>query len=58
MNLSIFRLPALAALLAFLTVTLSGCDLAKGIFKAGFFSAFIVMLLVGLGVLFLIRRLR
>ena len=56
MNLSIFRLPALAALLAFLAVTLSGCDLAQGIFKAGFFSAFIVMLLVGLGILFLIRR--
>ncbi len=58
MNLSIFRLPALAVLLAFMATALSSCDLAQGIFKAGFFSAFILMLLVGLGILFLIRRFR
>ena len=58
MNLSLFRLPALAVLLAVVATTLTSCDLAKGIFQAGFFSAFIVMLLVGLGILFLIRRMR
>ncbi len=58
MKFSLFRLPALALLLAFVATALTGCDLAQGIFKAGFFSAFIIMLLVGLGILFLIRRMR
>ena len=58
MNRSIFRLPVLALLLAFIATTLSSCDLAKGIFKAGFFSAFIVMALVGFLILYLIRRMR
>ena len=58
MNLSLFRLPALAVLLAFLTVALSGCDLAKGIFKAGFFSALILVVLLVVVALMLFRRLR
>ena len=58
MKPSIFRLPALAFLLAFVATTLTSCDLAKGIFKAGFFSAFILIALVAFGILFLIRRMR
>jgi len=58
MNRSLFRLPAMAVLLAFVATTLSSCDLAQGIFKAGFYSAFIVIVLVVLGILFLIRKMR
>ena len=48
----------MAVLLTFIATALSGCDLAKGIFKAGFYSAFILIVLVVVGILFLIRRMR
>ena len=41
-----------------LTFGLSSCDLARGIFKAGFYSAFILIILVVVLGVFLIRRFR
>jgi len=45
----------LIVLLLFATAA-SGCRLAAGIFKAGFWSGIIVVVLILVGVLFLIRK--
>ena len=55
---SFLRLPALALLLAFVITTLTSCDAIAGIFKAGFYSAFIVIAIVVLLILFIVRRFR
>ena len=39
-----------------LAMTLSSCDLAKGIFKAGFYTAIILVVLVVVLILWLVRR--
>ena len=58
MNLTRFRAPLTAFLLAFMVTALSSCDLAKGIFKAGFFTAFILIFFIGFLLLYLFRRMR
>jgi hypothetical protein len=47
----------LAILLA-LTITLAGCELVEGIFKAGFFVGVIAVVLVVAGVGFLVAKMR
>lgn len=54
----LFRLPLLAFLLASVITFLSSCDAIKGIFKAGFYSAFILIFIVVLLILFVVRRFR
>ncbi len=58
MKPAIIRLPTLAFLMALVVTTLSSCDVIKGIFKAGFVSAFVLIFIVGLLILFLMRRFR
>lgn len=53
-----FRLPALALLLALLVTSLTGCDVIADIFKAGFYTAFILIALIAVLILWLIRRAR
>lgn len=45
-------------LLLLLSVTVSGCDLVAGIFKAGFWTGIIVVALVVVGILFLVGKSR
>ncbi|MEI6946147.1 phosphatidate cytidylyltransferase [Paraflavisolibacter sp. H34] len=45
-------------LLFALAMTLTSCQLVEGIFKAGFYSAFIVIILVVGLIIFLISRFR
>jgi hypothetical protein len=47
----------LAVLIA-LTLTLAGCEVIGGIFKAGFFVGVIVVMLVVVGVGFLVAKMR
>lgn len=51
-------MPLLAFLLASVITFLSSCDAIKGIFKAGFYSAFILIFIVVLLILFVVRRFR
>ncbi len=39
-----------------LATTLSSCDLAKGIFKAGFYTAIFIVILVVVLIIWLVRR--
>ena len=48
----------LVVLLLLSATAASGCRLAAGIFKAGFWSGIIVVVLVVVGVLFLVRKAR
>jgi hypothetical protein len=50
------QLTYLGICLAGLAMTLTSCELAKGIFKAGFYSAFIVIILVVGLIIWLISR--
>ena len=43
-------------MLLLLATSASGCRLAAGIFKAGFWSGIIVVALIVVGVLFLLRK--
>ncbi|MBD0285897.1 MAG: hypothetical protein ICV79_10810, partial [Flavisolibacter sp.] len=45
-------------LLIAMAVTLSSCDLAKGIFKAGFWTAIILIVLVVGVIIWLVGRMR
>ena len=45
-------------LLLLLSVTVSGCDLVGGIFKAGFWAGIIVVALVVIGIVFLVGKAR
>jgi hypothetical protein len=45
-------------LLLLLTVGASGCRLAGGIFKAGFWAGIIVVVLVVVGLMFVVRKTR
>ena len=45
-------------LLLLLSVTVSGCELVAGIFKAGFWTGIIVVALVVVGILFLVGKAR
>ncbi len=55
---TLLRLPALAFLLALMMTTLTSCDAIASIFKAGFYSAFILIAIVVLLILFVVRRFR
>ena len=48
----------LVVLLLLSATAASGCRLAAGIFKAGFWSGIIVVVLIVVGVLFLVRKAR
>jgi uncharacterized membrane protein len=48
----------LVLLLLLSAITASGCRIAAGIFKAGFWSGIIVVVLIVVGVLFLLRKVR
>lgn len=48
----------LVLLLLLSATAASGCNLAAGIFKAGFWSGIIVVVLIVVGVLFLVRKAR
>lgn len=48
----------LVVLLLLSATAASGCRLAAGIFKAGFWSGIIVVLFIVVGVLFLVRKAR
>jgi hypothetical protein len=45
-------------ILLLLSVTVSGCDLVGGIFKAGFWAGIIVVALVVIGIVFLVGKAR
>jgi hypothetical protein len=45
-------------ILLLLTVSVSGCDLVAGIFKAGFWAGIIVVALVVVGIVFLVGKVR
>ena len=45
-------------LLCLLAVTAAGCSVATGIFKAGFWSGIIVVILVVVGIVFLVGKAR
>ena len=55
-NSAVSRL--LVVLLLLSATAASGCRLAAGIFKAGFWSGIIVVVLIVVGVLFLLRKVR
>ena len=44
--------------LVLLAVSATGCDLAQGIFKAGFWVGVIVVVLIAVGVIFLLGKVR
>ena len=46
------------AILLLLTLTLAGCEAVAGIFKAGFFTGIIVVILVLAGIGFLAMKMR
>ena len=48
----------LVLLLLLSATAASGCRIAAGIFKAGFWSGIIVVVLIVVGVLFLLRKVR
>ena len=48
----------LVLLLLLSAIAASGCRIAAGIFKAGFWSGIIVVVLIVVGVLFLLRKVR
>jgi uncharacterized membrane protein len=45
-------------LVALLTAGASGCRLAAGIFKAGFWTGIIIVVLVVVGIVFLVGKMR
>ena len=45
-------------ILLLLSVTVSGCDLIGGIFKAGFWTGIIIVVLVVAGIVFLVGKAR
>jgi hypothetical protein len=45
-------------LVVFLTLIVSGCSLAGGIFKAGFWTGIILVAIVAVGLMFLVAKMR
>lgn len=45
-------------LVLFLAFAVSGCELAGGIFKAGFWTAIVLVALVAVGLMFLVAKMR
>jgi hypothetical protein len=45
-------------ILLLLSITVSGCDLIGGIFKAGFWTGIIIVVLVVVGIVFLVGKAR
>ena len=45
-------------LVLFLALAVSGCNIAGGIFKAGFWSGIILVVLVAVGLMFLVAKMK
>ena len=45
-------------LVFFLALAVSGCNIAGGIFKAGFWSGIILVVLIAVGLMFLVTKMR
>jgi hypothetical protein len=50
------RMTALILVLSALAMQLTGCELAKGIFKAGFWAGIIVVVAIVAGIGYLVKR--
>ncbi len=45
-------------LVLFLALVISGCNLAGGIFKAGFWAGIVVVALIAVGLMFLVTKMK
>ncbi len=45
-------------LVLFLALVVSGCNLAGGIFKAGFWAGIVVVALIAVGLMFLVTKMK
>jgi hypothetical protein len=45
-------------LVLFLAFVVSGCNLAGGIFKAGFWSGIVLVVLIAVGLMFLVTKMK